>query len=199
MGSEAAARETLTREAVVAAARQLIIDKGVSEASLRQVGAALGVTAPALYAYVHDKRDLLRGVATYELEGLVARFAAVAEDDPVAYLRALSHVYIDYALENPELFKTIFLSPPELSMALPTGEESPVATRAFNFASDVIRRAIDDGVFRADLDPLIVSFTTWTVTHGLAEVLLLGFDFDERSRETLIDAVLDTMLRGLGA
>ncbi len=60
---ETADRETLTGEAVVAAARDQIRTKGLDAVSLRQVGAALGVTAPALYAYVTDKRDLLRAVA----------------------------------------------------------------------------------------------------------------------------------------
>src|SRR3954447_14751455 len=109
-------RETLTREAVIAATRAIIVDESLAAVSLRQVGAALGVTAPALYAYVTDKRDLLRGVAEHEFGVLLAEFAKVHDTERIARLRRLSRVYIEYALSNPELFKTMFLFPPELQL-----------------------------------------------------------------------------------
>jgi AcrR family transcriptional regulator len=193
----AAGREALTRDAVVAAARAQIVEKGLDAVSLRQVGTALGVTAPALYAYVADKRDLLRAVAEHEFGVLLERFDAVTESEPLARLRRLSRVYLEYALENPELFKTMFLFPPELTISGATGQELPLATKTFNYAVDAIQQAIEQGVLRADLDPLIVTFTTWTTTHGLANVLLLGFAFDEATQEMLIDTVLDTVIAGL--
>lgn len=196
-GSAARERETLTREIVVAAARDQIIQKGLYAVSLRQVGASLGVTAPALYAYVDDKRDLLRGVAEHEFGVLLKRFDGVHEVDPIQRMRRLSRVYIEYAVENPELFKTMFLFPPELNITAVTGEELPLATKAFNYAADAIGQAIEQGLFRADLDPLMVTFTTWTATHGLANVLLLGFAFDDRTKDLLIDTVLDTVIAGL--
>ncbi|MCX7621999.1 MAG: TetR/AcrR family transcriptional regulator [Acidimicrobiales bacterium] len=196
---EAATRVTLTREAVVATARQQIVDKGLDAISLRQIGAALGVTAPALYAYVADKRDLLRAVAEGEFRDLISRFAAVEETDPIARLRELSRVYVEYATENPELFKTMFLFPPELTITEATGQELPIATQAFNYAVDAITDAMNAGVLRQDLDPTLVTFTSWTATHGLATVLNLGFNFDDATKDLLIDLVLDTVLAGLSA
>ena len=46
-------------------------DIGLEAVSLRRVGANLGVTAPALYAYVTDKSDLLRSVAEVEFDHLM--------------------------------------------------------------------------------------------------------------------------------
>ena len=56
-------RPLLHREAIVAAARELIVADGLEALSLRRLAARLGVTAPALYAHVRDKQDLLRAVA----------------------------------------------------------------------------------------------------------------------------------------
>src|SRR5262249_21274030 len=162
----------------------------------RQVGASLGVTAPALYAYVKDKRDLLRGVAEHEFAVLLDRFEAIDESDPIASMRKFSRVYIEYALENPELFKTMFLFPPELDLTEVTGAELPLATKAFNYASGAITEAVQRGELRNDIDPLIVTFTMWTATHGLANVLLLGFAFDDGTKDMLIDTVLDTVIAG---
>jgi len=192
-----APRETLTREAVVGAARAHIVERGLESLSLRQIGASLGVTAPALYAYVTDKRDLLRGVAESAFQELLTRFDAVDEPEPLTRVRALSRVYIAFALDNPELFRTMFLFPPELALGDTTGQELPLATQAFNYAIDALVEAQAAGLIRNDLDPLIVTFASWTATHGLATVLNLGFAFDAATRDLLVESTLDTMIAGL--
>ncbi|MEP6623083.1 MAG: TetR family transcriptional regulator [Acidimicrobiia bacterium] len=48
-------RLPLNRTAIVTVARQIVAADGLDGLSLRRVGAQLGVTAPALYAYVDDK------------------------------------------------------------------------------------------------------------------------------------------------
>jgi len=189
-------RETLTREAVVAATRALIVDESLAAVSLRRVGAALGVTAPALYAYVTDKRDLLRAVAEYEFARLIERFEAIDDPDPLVRMRQQSRAYIDHALENPELFKTMFLFPPDLAFGGTTGEELAQATRTFEVALVAITEAIEQGLIR-NIDPLTAGLTLWTATHGCADVLNMGFEFDEAGREELITRVLDTVIAGL--
>src|SRR5215831_5461101 len=64
-------RPPLTRETVVAATRELIEDEGLEAVSFRRLAQRLGVTAPALYAYVSDKDDLLRSVTIGELMAIV--------------------------------------------------------------------------------------------------------------------------------
>lgn len=191
-------RDTLTREAVVAATRELIVEDGLDDVSLRRVATSLGVSAPALYAYVASKRDLLRGVAEFELRELISRFEAVVDADPVVRLRSFSRVYIDYALENRELFKTVFLFPPDLAIGAPTGQELPIATQAFELPMRAITEAIANGVFEP-VDPIMAALTVWTATHGCADVLLFGFALDDAGREELVHAVLDTVLHGLAA
>ncbi|WP_308121464.1 TetR/AcrR family transcriptional regulator [Paractinoplanes bogorensis] len=52
-------RPPLTREAIVAAARQLAQDGGVEAVTMRRVAAALDCSAMALYRHVTDRDDLL--------------------------------------------------------------------------------------------------------------------------------------------
>lgn len=196
--SAAEPRETLTRDAVIGATRALIVSECLEAVSLRRVGAALGVTAPALYAYVTDKRDLLRGVAELEFSKLIGLFESIDDADPLDRIRRFSRVYIDYALENPELFKTIFLFPPDLSLSAPTGEELPIATRAFEIPLTAITDAVAAGVLKP-VDPVMAGLTLWTATHGAAEILLMGFGFDDAGREALITMAVDTVIAGLSA
>lgn len=189
-------RAGLSRDAVVGAARALIVEESLESLSLRRVGAALGVTAPALYAHVDGKRDLLRAIAERELGALIERFEAVDDGDPVDRIRSYSRAYIDYAIDNPELFKTMFLFPPELPVAAHTGEELPIATRAFELPTAAIAEAVAAGTF-PHTDPATAGLVLWVATHGAATVLLLGFDLDPAARDQLVTNVLDTVIAGL--
>lgn len=188
----------LSRDAIITAARTLIADEGLESVSLRRLATSLGVTAPALYAHVEDKRDLLRGVAELEFTELIADFEAIDAWDPLDRLRRQSRVYIERAVAQPELFRTMFLFPPQLDLSAATGEELPMATHSFQVALRSVTSAIDAGVLRP-IDPLIAAITLWTATHGAADVLLMGFPFDDATRDLVIDSVIDTVLGGLGA
>lgn len=190
--------QTLTREAVVGATRELIRADGLPAVSLRRVGAALGVTAPALYAYVRDKHDLLRAIADDEFNDLIARFHEVQGDDPVERTRGYCRAYIDHALANPELFKVMFLFQPRIGLGTSpnAGDDLPSATEAFTLPAAALADAIESGRFRP-VDPLVATMTTWAAIHGCAEVLLMGFELDDGFREQLITSTIDTIIRGL--
>ncbi len=62
MTSEGAARQTKgerTREAIMTAAAELFRDRGFRETSLSDIGAAAGVSGPAIYRYFTSKGELL--------------------------------------------------------------------------------------------------------------------------------------------
>jgi hypothetical protein len=48
-------------------------------------------------------------------------------------------------------------------------------------------------------DAQLVNMTMWAAMHGVAEVLLMGFDADPVYAETLTASVIDTMVAGLVA
>lgn len=190
-------REPLRRDAIVGAARRLLTDGGLEAVTLRRVADSLGVTAPALYAHVSDKRDLLQAVAEAEFGALIERFEAIDEPAPIDRIRALSRAYVAYARENPALFRVMFLFPPELSLGAGTGQELPLATKAFTIPAAATEQAIAEGLLAGD--PLMAALTAWCCIHGVATVLQLGFAFDSDTEEALIDSAIETMIAGLQA
>lgn len=189
-------RPPLQRGAIIAAARSLIVADGLEALSLRKLAAELGVTAPALYAHVRDKQDLLRALAEGEFEALVARFAQVDDPDPIARIKGHGRAYVQHARENPELFRVMFLFPPELSPAsVPAEVELPGATKAFEAAASAVEEALAAGLIDAD-DPLLVALTLWSGTHGVANVLQLGFGLPPELEDAMIDEVTDRLLAG---
>lgn len=188
--------EVLTRDRIVDAARSMIEVGGLGSVSLRRLAASLGVTAPALYAHVTDKDDLLRAVAEREFDALTVRFLAIDADEPLERIRQLCRCYVDHALDNPELFRTMFIFPPELAVSAATGQELPAATKAFEMALQATTAAVDAGAF-VDVDPLVAALATWTAVQGLADILLLGFEFDDTTRDVLVTTVIETTIAGL--
>ena len=188
-------RANLTREVIVAAARESLEKGGIDNLSLRAVARDLGVTAPALYGYVRNRYDLLAAIATDHFAALVARFEAVEATTPVDRIRGLSRAYVDHALAAPALFPLLFRYPPR---PVPGVDVFPPAARAFTVAASATGEAIAAGDLAA-LDPDLASMTMWAAVHGVAEILLLGFSTDQDDADRLIDSVIETVLAGQGA
>ena len=190
-------RPALTRESVVAAARQLVVDGGLEGLSLRRLAGRLGVTAPALYAHVTDKRDLLAALAEGQFDELVARMDAAAALPPLERIRAHCRAYVQHARDNPELFRVMFLFSPDLGPEgdtdLPEGAELPAATKAFARATEAVVDAVHDGHLTSD-EPLITALALWSATHGLTTVLQLGLGFSPETEEALLQELVDRLL-----
>ena len=104
-----AEREPLQREAIIEAGRQLVVTGGLEALSLRRLASQLGVTAPALYAHVRDKQDLLRAIAEIEFDRLVARFDSKldrAQRAPANTFIILGFWLEDAALGQDDAFAT---------------------------------------------------------------------------------------------
>lgn len=184
--------EALTRELVVRTARAHLEREGVDRFSLRAVARDLGVTAPALYAYVDDKRELVAAVATGHFERLVERFESITVTEPLDRIRAVSRAYVDHALESPALFRLMFSYPPS---PIDGVDAFPPSTRAFEVASEATADAIAQGLL-AVTDVTLACMTMWAAVHGVAEVLLMGFGFDPDAADRLVDATIETVLAG---
>jgi AcrR family transcriptional regulator len=177
---------------------------GLDALTLRRLADVFSVSAPALYAHFVNKHELLRAVAEREFDGLIARYeqinAEVDRGDPLARVRAQCRNYVRRSLDNPELFKVMFLFPPDLGdiTSVPEGSELPAATRAFSMAVDAIDDAINDGAVDSD-DPLLVALTLWAGVHGVANLFSLGLGLPGEFQEALTDEVIERMLSGYGA
>jgi AcrR family transcriptional regulator len=191
-------RQPLTRDAISTAAREILVAEGLHNVSLRKVASRLGVTAPALYAHVADKRDLLQGIAESEINRLVEQFESVQGDDPIQRIRQQCRTYVDYACANPDLFRAMFLFRPELTSE-PFGDTPALGSRLFAALERTVREAIQRGSFGGEVDPGKASLTIWTAAHGAATMLLSGPPLEGDVRNRLADAVVEAVLAGLPA
>ncbi|HVL85475.1 MAG TPA: TetR/AcrR family transcriptional regulator [Pseudonocardia sp.] len=93
------------REQLLAVAAQLFARHGYHGVSIADLGAAVGISGPALYRHFPGKEALLTemlvGISEHLLAGGHSR--AAATDDPGELLAALVDFQLDFALREPEL------------------------------------------------------------------------------------------------
>src|SRR5919202_760558 len=94
------------REQILRAAAQLFAERGSRNVGVDDIGAAVGITGPALYRHFAGKdamlAEMLLRISERLLEGGTGCVAA-AGADPLAQLRALIAFHVDFALDNPAL------------------------------------------------------------------------------------------------
>ena len=94
------------REQILRAAAQLFAERGSRAVGVDDVGAAVGVTGPAIYRHFASKdamlAEMLLRISERLLAGGTARVAA-AGADPAAQLRGLIDFQVEFALDNPAL------------------------------------------------------------------------------------------------
>ncbi|MFV0316296.1 MAG: TetR/AcrR family transcriptional regulator [Microthrixaceae bacterium] len=191
----------LRRPEINDAALEMIRAVGLDGLSLRRLAEELDVTAPALYAHMRNKSDLLASVAVDGFTQLLNAFDAVGSTDPTERLFAYARLYVEVALDDPELFRVMFVFRPDAVPITGADNALPAATQAFDKPHQAVLEGIRTGAIHPDRDPLLTTMTLWTCSHGLASALLLGqrgstVMLPENFAE-LIDDAIHTMLDGL--
>jgi AcrR family transcriptional regulator len=95
------------RSLLLAAAEQLIAERGFLAVRLEDIGAAAGISGPAIYRHFTGKEallvELLVGISTRLLAGAQA---VLARDlDPADALDGLIEFHLDFALSEPNLIR----------------------------------------------------------------------------------------------
>jgi AcrR family transcriptional regulator len=88
---------TQTRERIVAAAAELMYDRGMTEATLEEVRAAAGVSGSQIYHYFADKQALLLAVIEYQTAAVLqVQQPHLGRLDSIARLRRWRNALVEY-------------------------------------------------------------------------------------------------------
>lgn len=95
------------RTALLAAAEQLIAERGYLAVRLEDIGAAAGVSGPAIYRHFSGKEGLLVELLVEVSTRLLCGGEAVAAGAPdaSAALQSLIDFHLDFALDEPDLIR----------------------------------------------------------------------------------------------
>lgn len=189
------------REALVAAALELIGEKGPAGFTFAEAARSAGVSPAAPYRHFRDREALLADVAARGFERFAEELEQAWNDGAPNALKALENVgraYLAFARDEPAYYAAMFEAqlPPDT-----TRELADASDQAFG----VLRQAAEAVCARLPKDrrppALMVSLHIWSLSHGIASLFARG---DPARRklpmppEDLLEAGMLVYLEGLG-
>jgi AcrR family transcriptional regulator len=157
------------QQAVLRVAVDLFNRQGYDATSVGDVARELGLTKSAIYHHVPSKEHLLQSAIDEALDALTAALDEVSAThglDAGERLRA--------AVRNSVTVLVGHL--PAVTLLLRVHGNTPVEKAALarrraidERLADMVRAAVDEGVLRADLDPLVISRLLFGMVNSLVE------------------------------
>jgi AcrR family transcriptional regulator len=174
------------RRALIDQALRTIASHGVDGLTLREAGQALGVSRTALYRHFSDKQALVAAVAR---EGFRTFRAALVDawqrnGRGRAGFEAMGRAYLRFAVEHPAHYRVMFGRFDESCARDP--ELIDEAKGAFQALVDALADGQREGWVRKD-DPLMLARFVWSITHGIAMLVIDGQLRDDDASGTALN------------
>lgn len=192
------------RAKILAAARELIVSVGYEAVSMRKIAAEVEYTAMALYRHFADKETLLRELCLEDFLTLRHAMDRIAGDpDPIARLRRMGLAYVDFALEFPNQYRLLFMTPLPREAHVETVVAEHPEVDCYAWLRDTVAEAIAAGRFRPALDDAdLISQTFWAGLHGIVSLHIvmkrspvIAWRPVRSTAEAVIASLFDGMLR----
>jgi len=162
--------KTEMKELIRATAMKMFLEDGYAKTSIRSIAEAIEYSPGTIYLYFKDKDELL-----YEVQGeAYGRLLKVFQEeaisaDPVERLRQLGKAYINFGLQNPELYDLMFI----IRAPMNVDEEIHKANggNCFAFLVDCLNDCIAKDLLRLT-DLQHAALLIWSTVHGLVSLNL---------------------------
>lgn len=189
------------RQDILDAARELFVNEGYENVSMRRVAEKIEYSPTTIYLYFEDKASLLYAICEETFAKLTKRMEAISResDDPLEALRKGCRAYVDFGLRNPNHYKLTFINHPQhpRDPKLQLREES-MGMRAYGNLRAGVAACINAKKFR-ETNVEAVTQMMWAGGHGITSLLISMPDFPWVNKSELIDLMIDTLIDGLRA
>jgi AcrR family transcriptional regulator len=155
-----------------------------------------GIAEGTLYKYFPSKKELFLACCRYVEELLLERYRAIyreTKDQPAEYLKRVSHSYLEFVLENPNMRKF-------LAFILNNSFDNEFSSELKRFVKlnvdateRMIRRGIEKGEIAEGIDP---RGGAWIFVGGYFTLILMAeVGSPENLSPRYLDSLMNAMLR----
>ena len=150
------------RSALLAAGRELLVERGAAGFSLSELARRVGVSTAAPYRHFADRDALLDALGDegYGIFGAALLAAIAVDDGPRDWLHRIGVAYLDFARDHAELFEIMF--------ADRAGRPALAGPPTFEPLVTAVAAAQRDRVLPDDQPVPSLARTIWAMLHGLA-------------------------------
>lgn len=190
------------RKKILDAARELFGLQGFDAVTMRAIADKIEYSPTAIYIHFKDKNALVRELCEQDFGALSKRVAGLDKiADPIERLRRVGQAYAEFALELPNHYRLMFMTPGLPTDLGSTAERENPEEDAYLILVALVRSAIDAKLLRPELkNEHLVAQIMWAGIHGIVSLQIAKRD-DEwipwASVKLRIKTVLDVMIRGI--
>ena len=195
-------REKL-RTSILDAARTLFVERGIDAVSMREIAKKINYSATTLYHHFADKEALLQAVCDEDFLKLASGMHQVMQlPDLIARIQALGKGYAMFALQRPNHYRLMFMTPrapcnPDITSI----QQGNTEQDAYAQLKLVVQDAFDAGLFRPEIaDAELIAQTIWAGIHGVCSLqIALGQEewIQWADIQARLQLMQNTMLHGL--
>jgi len=192
-----------TRQRILDAARDLFVLKGYDATTMRAIADRIEYTPTAIYHHFRNKEALLTELCISDFKSLGQAFQRIGRvADPVERLKRIGLAYVDFAIEHPMHYQTMFMIPrPTVSAEAKQAAQVDPGEDAYGFLKATCEEAIALGRLRPEFkDADEVAQMLWSATHGLVSLNIVHTHdewIDWRDVRTTASRIGDSLMRGL--
>lgn len=158
--------DSAMREQLVETAARIIATDGLAGLTLRRLTRDVGTSTMAIYTHFGSMDELRHAIRREGFARMGARFRALPPtDDPVADLARQGWAYWRNAVENPNLYRAMFMH---------GGIDDPqagVGETTFDMLVAAVQRCLDGGRF-SPAPPRSLAVQLWSMVHGVCSLYL---------------------------
>ena len=152
------------KEEIIEAAVNITRERGINAVTAREVGAALGVSSRPLFTYFGTVDELKREVYNYA-KSLYQQYVKNGLKAEIPFL-GVGQNYIRFAKKEPELYKYLFLNPPD-------GVKGS-AMDGLKLSQDLVRDSLIH-IYHMDGDTADKYFRDlWLVAYSITTLIVTG-------------------------
>jgi AcrR family transcriptional regulator len=183
-------REELRTE-LLDAAREIFVQSGFEEFSMRKLARRVGYSPAAIYLHFEGQEELLDALVEESFAHLYERLRVLVQErgkDPVQQLKRGLRTYVEWGLRYPNEYNIAFV--------VRNPSKRPYKTHeAFDVARSLVKRCVS-GLRAGSREVELRTQALWAATHGITSLLIQRPSFPWVSKDRLIDDVIDAAVRG---
>lgn len=175
-----------TQKEIIAAAKNIIHDKGHEAVTVRSLAEVTGYSYTNLYYYFKDINALLWAIRLSMIENMITELTEsyIKKEDPVQEILGAFISYSDYFFKHPNVFRFFYFYP----FVQPEGDDSyqKLEQQFHGIWQTSFFRLIQEGILQA-LDLEVVAKT---IIYALQGMIMLSFSSNGSSKKEDIEEEL---------
>lgn len=186
-------KEELVKEALI-----MVENEAVDKITIRELSKRLGVSYSAIYRHFSSKDELVNALVEAGFEKLDDKVGVIATYNhlnTIEKLNLMGKEYIGFALQNPNLYRTLFGNTLVQKREEICDLENEKCT-SFEALMKILIEGQEKGIFKKE-DPLLQASAVWSMVHGISNLLIDGHILIQNNFEAIFATISDILTNGL--